>query len=42
VICSGHVEPSLEARAARAGIAGFLLKPMSPGTLVDDIRRLLG
>ncbi len=42
VICTGHVEPSLEARAARAGIAGFLLKPMSPGTLVDDIRRLLG
>ncbi|QLA14671.1 hybrid sensor histidine kinase/response regulator [Desulfolutivibrio sulfoxidireducens] len=42
VICTGHVEPHLEAEAGRAGIAGFLVKPMSPRTLVDNIRRLLG
>ncbi len=42
VICTGHVGPNLEGEAAAAGIAGFLMKPMTPGRLVENIRRLCG
>lgn len=42
VICTGHVAPELEAEARAAGIAGFLMKPMTPGTLIESIRRLCG
>ncbi|WP_353115539.1 ATP-binding protein [Nitratidesulfovibrio sp.] len=42
VICTGHVAPELEAEAQAAGIAGFLMKPMTPGTLIENIRRLCG
>ena len=40
VICTGHVAPELEAEAQAAGIAGFLMKPMTPGTLIENIHRL--
>ncbi len=40
VICTGHVAPDLEAQAEAAGIAGFLMKPMTPGALVERIRVL--
>lgn len=40
VICTGHVGPNLEVEAAAAGIAGFLMKPMTPGKLLESIRRL--
>jgi len=40
VICTGHVEPDLEAQAEAAGVAGFLMKPMTPGALVERIRGL--
>jgi len=39
-ICTGHVEPDLEERAQKAGVAGFLMKPMTPRTLVENIQRL--
>lgn len=41
LICTGHVEAQLEARAAAAGIAGFIMKPMSPIMLVEQIRKYL-
>ena len=40
VICTGHVEPDLEIQAKKAGVAGFLMKPMTPRTLVENIQRL--
>ena len=40
VICTGHVDPSLEKDVADAGIAGFLTKPMNPARLIESIRRL--
>jgi len=42
VVCTGHVAPDLEAQARAAGIAGFLMKPMSPRSLVDSIRQFCG
>ncbi len=42
VICTGHVSPSLEQDASEAGIAGFLMKPMSPARLIESIHRLCG
>ncbi|NCC25122.1 MAG: PAS domain-containing hybrid sensor histidine kinase/response regulator [Deltaproteobacteria bacterium] len=39
VICTGHVEPKLEAQASGAGVAGFVMKPMSPRVLVEKIRQ---
>jgi signal transduction histidine kinase/CheY-like chemotaxis protein len=38
-ICTGHVEPMLEAQAQESGVAGFLMKPMSPRQLVENVRR---
>jgi len=38
VICTGHVEPSLEAQARDMGVAGFVMKPMSPRVLVENVR----
>lgn len=38
VICTGHVETSLEKRAMEKGIAGFVIKPMTPSTLVEKVR----
>ena len=37
VICTGHVEPRLESQARDAGVAGFVLKPMSPRMLVENV-----
>lgn len=39
VICTGHVEPSLEVQARDLGVAGFVMKPMSPRVLVENIRQ---
>jgi len=39
VICTGHVEPRLEAQAREAGVAGFVMKPMSPRMLVENINK---
>ncbi|MFO7595947.1 MAG: response regulator, partial [Desulfocurvibacter africanus] len=39
IICTGHVEPRLEQQASAAGIAGFVMKPMTPRSLVDIVRR---
>ncbi|OIQ51414.1 Blue-light-activated protein [Pseudodesulfovibrio hydrargyri] len=39
VICTGHVEPQLEAQARRAGVAGFIMKPMSPRVLVENVNK---
>ncbi|WP_460031100.1 ATP-binding protein [Megalodesulfovibrio paquesii] len=39
VMCTGHVEPDLERRAAAAGVVGFLMKPMTPRTLIDCVTR---
>ncbi|WP_461210685.1 hybrid sensor histidine kinase/response regulator [Desulfocurvus sp. DL9XJH121] len=39
VICTGHVKPSLQARAEEAGVAGFLMKPTSPKSLVENVLR---
>ncbi|WP_319583984.1 ATP-binding protein [uncultured Pseudodesulfovibrio sp.] len=39
VICTGHVEPQLEAQANRTGVAGFIMKPMSPRTLVENVNK---
>lgn len=38
VICTGHVESNLETQARKAGVSGFLMKPMSPRMLVENIR----
>ncbi len=40
VICTGYVEPELETQARKAGVTGFLMKPMTPRTLVENIQRL--
>ncbi len=39
VICTGHVEPNLEAQARDAGVAGFIMKPMTPRVLVENVRK---
>lgn len=39
VICTGHVEPSLESQAAEAGVTGFVMKPMSPRVLVENVSK---
>ncbi|TVQ98571.1 MAG: response regulator [Desulfovibrionales bacterium] len=39
VICTGHVEAQLEKQARTVGIAGFLMKPMTPGMLLESVRR---
>jgi signal transduction histidine kinase len=39
IICTGHVDPTLEKQAKAVGIAGFLMKPMSPRSLVENVRR---
>lgn len=39
VICTGHVEPLLEKQAFAQGIAGFAMKPMSPYTLVETVKK---
>jgi FixJ family two-component response regulator len=39
VICTGHVEAKLEAQARRTGVAGFIMKPMSPRTLVENVNK---
>jgi signal transduction histidine kinase/CheY-like chemotaxis protein len=39
IICTGHVEPKLEMQAHATGIAGFLMKPMSPRALLENVRR---
>jgi len=39
VICTGHVEPRLESQAAEAGVAGFVMKPMSPRILVENVNK---
>ncbi|MEF2229606.1 MAG: ATP-binding protein [Pseudodesulfovibrio sp.] len=39
VICTGHVEPKLESQASEAGVAGFVMKPMSPRLLVENVRK---
>lgn len=42
VICTGHVEDNLERAANRAGVAGFILKPMSPRKLLEHVAHHLG
>ncbi len=42
VICTGHVEAQLEEEARSVGIAGFLMKPMTPGKLLESVRRFRG
>jgi signal transduction histidine kinase len=39
VICTGHVEPKLESQAEKAGVSGFIMKPMSPRILVENINK---
>lgn len=39
VICTGHVEPMLESQAEEAGVAGFVMKPMSPRVLVENVNK---
>ncbi|QGY40550.1 response regulator [Pseudodesulfovibrio cashew] len=39
VICTGHVAPSLEVQAGEIGVAGFVMKPMSPRMLVENVAR---
>jgi signal transduction histidine kinase/CheY-like chemotaxis protein len=39
VICTGHVEPRLEAQARETGVSGFVMKPMSPRTLVENVNK---
>ncbi|MCA1987305.1 MAG: response regulator, partial [Desulfovibrio sp.] len=39
VMCTGHVEPALERRAIAAGVVDFLMKPMTPRTLLECVRR---
>jgi len=39
VICTGHVESHLEAQAEKAGVAGFVMKPMSPRVLVENVNK---
>ncbi len=39
VICTGHVEPALERRAGEEGVSGFAIKPMTPYTLVEMVRK---
>lgn len=41
VICTGHVEPALEEKAKRKGIAGFAIKPMTPNTLIDKVKAFI-
>jgi signal transduction histidine kinase len=40
IICTGHVEPALETQAHAAGVAGFLMKPLTPRILVESVRKL--
>lgn len=37
LICTGHVEPKLESQAKKTGVAGFMMKPMSPRVLVETV-----
>jgi len=39
VICTGHIEPSLDEQARKAGICGFARKPMSPKILVETVKK---
>ncbi|WP_235731734.1 hybrid sensor histidine kinase/response regulator [Fundidesulfovibrio putealis] len=39
LICTGFIEPALEKLANKPGIAGFVLKPMTPRALVENVRR---
>ncbi len=39
IICTGHVEPSLEQRAREEGVLDFAMKPMTPAGLVDLMHR---
>ncbi len=39
IICTGHVEPSLEQRAREEGVVDFAMKPMTPSALVELMRR---
>ncbi|MEA1677271.1 response regulator transcription factor [Nitrospirillum sp. BR 11163] len=42
LMMSANMEPETRDRAIRAGVAGFLDKPVDTGRLVDELRRLLG
>jgi len=39
LICTGHVEPRLETQAREVGVSGFLMKPTSPKSLLENVRR---
>lgn len=39
LICTGHVEPRLKSEAENMGISGFVMKPMSPRVLVENVSK---
>ncbi len=39
IICTGHVEPDLEEQALAAGIREFVMKPMTPRSLVETVKK---
>lgn len=39
LICTGHVEATLESQAHKVGVAGFVMKPMSPRVLVENVNK---
>ncbi|MDZ5646510.1 response regulator transcription factor [Nitrospirillum sp. BR 11828] len=41
LMMSANMEPEARERATRAGVVGFLDKPVDTGRLVDELRRLL-
>ncbi|ASG19691.1 response regulator [Nitrospirillum viridazoti] len=42
LMMSANMEAETRDRALRAGVAGFLDKPVDTGRLLDELRRLLG
>jgi len=41
VLCTGFIRPDRLDRLMKAGIAGFLRKPLAPDEIVDHIRAVL-
>lgn len=39
VICTGHIEPSLEEQAKKEGVIGFARKPMTPNALIETVKQ---
>ena len=41
ILCTGYSEQTVDELAADREVSGFLHKPYSPGTLLDELRKVL-